>query len=150
MQRQISWKLPSEFYFKNTYTIKNNECVKPCWGNTFIIVLADKEYEYHMNPFSDYIDCINCGNELTPLSKLIMGSPETIECDLCGQKYPGLAAKIRRAKNITTTAFVFLAIPVFWITFTRTGILTSLFAVFPLYIIYWFVLGFIIKRIARF
>jgi transcription elongation factor Elf1 len=38
-----------------------------------------------MTPFSKYVNCLNCGNELTHLSKLAFNAPSMIECDFCGQ-----------------------------------------------------------------
>jgi hypothetical protein len=99
-----------------------------------------------MTPFSKYVNCLNCGNELTHLSKLAFNAPSMIECDFCGQKYPGLSKKIKRIKWITGLIFIFPTAVIFLSLFFRIGATSALFAMFPLFIIYLYVLAFVIKK----
>ncbi len=102
------------------------------------------------NPFSTYIDCINCGNELTNVSELSFRTPEKIQCDFCGQTYPGLSRKVKRTKTAVTLIFAILGLLIFWWFMTSSGISSGLFALFPLLIIYYFTLGFAVRGIVRF
>lgn len=103
-----------------------------------------------MNPFSKYIDCINCGNELINLSELTFRTPQVIECDYCGMEYPGLSAKVKRKKAFIGFIFVILAIILWAAAYTFSGFMGALFSLFPLFIIYLFVLGTEIKRSIKF
>jgi hypothetical protein len=103
-----------------------------------------------LNPFSKYIDCINCGNELTNISELAFRTPDEIECDFCGQEYPKLSLRIKKVKSIITTLFAALAVLVMVIAWQSTGFSAGLFALFPLFILYYFVLGWAIKRAIKF
>jgi hypothetical protein len=103
-----------------------------------------------MSLFSRHINCLNCENELTHLSKLVFHTPETITCDFCGQDYPGLARKIRYAKWVVGIAFLIPALVLFWILLTYAGVITALFALFPVFIIYLYILAFTIKKITDF
>ena len=103
-----------------------------------------------MNPFSKYIDCINCGNELTHVSELTFRMPAEIICDYCGQQYNGLAGKINRIKTLVTAVFVIIAMMVTTLAWYSAGLSTALFALFPVFIIYLFVLGYAVRKSVRF
>ncbi len=103
-----------------------------------------------MPVFSHYIHCINCGNELTNTSELITNLPEEIECDFCGQKYPGLTKKIRRRKTLITTLFFIIAAVFFIFTSIRASFMSALFLLFPVFIIYLVVLEASVKKIVKF
>ncbi|TVQ10300.1 MAG: hypothetical protein EA361_14215 [Bacteroidetes bacterium] len=103
-----------------------------------------------MNPFSKYIDCINCGNELTHVSELTFRMPREIVCDYCGQQYNGLQKKINRIKMLVSAVFIFMALVVSWLAFSRAGVSTALFALFPVFIVYLFVLGYAVRKSVRF
>ncbi len=102
-----------------------------------------------MAVFSHYIHCINCGNELTNTSELITNLPEEIECDFCGQKYPGLTKKIRKRKIHITTLFIFVSAIIFIFTTFRAGFISALFLLFPVFIIYMVVLEASVKKIVK-
>jgi hypothetical protein len=99
-----------------------------------------------MNPFAKYVDCLNCGNELINISELTFRTPREVVCDFCGQKYPGLSAKVKRTKVYINFLFSILAIIVWAFAITISGFTGALFALFPLFIIYLFVLGLSIKK----
>lgn len=103
-----------------------------------------------MNPFSKYIDCINCGNELTHISELTFRLPREIVCDYCGQHYKGLTQKIRRTKTIVTAVFIILALVITGLALSRGGVSTALFALFPLFIVYLFALGYAVGKSVKF
>ncbi|MFW6351399.1 MAG: hypothetical protein ACOC2E_03345 [Bacteroidota bacterium] len=103
-----------------------------------------------MAVFSHYIHCINCGNELTNTSELITNLPEEIECDFCGQKYPGLTKKIRTRKISITTLFILISAIIFIFTTLRAGFMSALFLLFPVFIIYLVVLEASVKKIVKF
>ncbi len=103
-----------------------------------------------MNPFSKYIDCINCGNELTNLSELALRTPDELECDFCGQEYPGLAARVKRLKTNLTVVYILIALLIFWLAFTRAGFTAGLFAMFPVFILFIYTLGYTIQKMVKF
>ncbi|TVQ17875.1 MAG: hypothetical protein EA361_01945 [Bacteroidetes bacterium] len=99
-----------------------------------------------MNPFAKYIDCLNCGNELINLSELTFRTPDEVVCDFCGQKFPGLSAKVKRTKVFVNFVFIILAVIIWASAYTISGFTGALFALFPLFIIYLFILGLSIKK----
>ncbi len=103
-----------------------------------------------LNPFAKYIDCINCGNELSDLSSLTFRTPHKIQCDFCGQEYPGLRSKIKKTRTLVNLLFVFVAVLVYGMTMAIAGFTSSLFALMALFVIYIFTLGAAIKRAIRF
>lgn len=103
-----------------------------------------------MNPFSKYIDCINCGNELTHVSELTFRTPSVITCDYCGQQYKGLSRRIRKTKRSVTVIFILLAVLLAGTAWLATGITAALFALFPLFVVYLFVLGTVIRKSLKF
>ncbi len=103
-----------------------------------------------LNPFSKYIDCINCGNELASVNELTFRTPEAIQCDFCGQKYPGLSKKIRAKKITISLLFVLLALIVVVLSWQMAGFTTVLFSLFPLFIVYIFTLGLMVRKTVGF
>ncbi len=99
-----------------------------------------------MNPFAKYIDCLNCENELINLSELTLRTPSEVVCDFCGQRYPGLSAKVKKTKVLINFVFIILAVIIWASAYTISGFTGALFALFPLFIIYLFVLGLSIKK----
>ncbi|MBW6478771.1 MAG: hypothetical protein K0B37_05025 [Bacteroidales bacterium] len=99
-----------------------------------------------MNPFAKYVDCLNCGNELINISELTFQTPKEVVCDFCGQKYPGLTAKVKRTKVFINFLFIILAVIIWAAAKTIGGFTGALFALFPLFIIYLFVLALSIKK----
>ena len=99
-----------------------------------------------MTPFSKYINCLNCNNELTHLSNLVFSTPDKITCDFCGQEYPGLSQNIKKAKFITGMMFLIPSALIFIILFDIVGIYGSLFTMFPIFIIYLYTLALVIKK----
>ncbi|TVQ87762.1 MAG: hypothetical protein EA393_10030 [Bacteroidetes bacterium] len=102
-----------------------------------------------MNPFAKYIDCLNCENELINLSELTFKTPDEVVCDYCGQRYPGLISKVKKTKVYITFIFALLAIFVWALAYTLAGFTGALFALFPLFIVYLFVLGVSIKKAVK-
>ena len=103
-----------------------------------------------MNPYSVYIDCINCGNELSNISELTFRTPDVVVCDFCGQRYTGLAQRIKRRKRTAGLIFLLIAILIFWQGLLLAGFTTALFSLFPVLIIYYFTLGHLVKQIVKF
>ncbi len=104
-----------------------------------------------LNPYAKYVDCINCGNELTNINDLTYHTPDLVECDFCGQKYPGLSQKIKKAKVFTSLFYIILAILLLYYTWTLThSIISGLFAFLALLVLYYFSLGLAIKNVVRF
>lgn len=99
-----------------------------------------------MNPYAKYIDCINCGNELTNISSLTYHTPQEVACDFCGQVYNGLAQKVKKVKALISIVFLVLGVLLFLLTTSLGGFISGLFALFPLLIIYVFVLGYGVKK----
>lgn len=99
-----------------------------------------------MNPFAKYFDCLNCENELINLSELTFRTPDEVVCDFCGQKYPGLSSKVKRTKVFITFIFILLALIIWALAYTVSGFTGALFALFPLFIIYLFILGLSIRK----
>jgi DNA-directed RNA polymerase subunit RPC12/RpoP len=100
-----------------------------------------------LNPFSKYIDCINCGNELSSINELTFRTPDMIRCDFCGQKYPGMRRKIRYTKTAVTLAFIAVALFLAIFSWINLGVGIGLFSLLPLLLIYYFALGYAVKKI---
>jgi hypothetical protein len=103
-----------------------------------------------LNPFSKYIECLNCGNELTNVSELSFNTPSIIQCDFCGQKYHRLTQTVKKVKIGVTILFVVLAMILGIGAWQMAGFSAALFALFPLMILYYFVLGFAVKKSIRY
>lgn len=103
-----------------------------------------------LNPFAKYIDCINCGNELSDLSSLTFRTPDKIQCDFCGQEYPGLRSKIIKTKTMVNFIFTLVAVFIWALTMSIAGFTSALFAIMALLVAYYFALGAAIKRTIRF
>lgn len=103
-----------------------------------------------MNPFSKYIDCINCGNELIHVSELTLRTPSHIICHYCGQRYDGLSRRIKKNKQIVTLIFILLTLILAGATWSVAGITPALFILFPLFILYLYVLGVVLRKSVKF
>jgi DNA-directed RNA polymerase subunit RPC12/RpoP len=103
-----------------------------------------------LNPFSKYIDCINCGNELASINELTFHTPKVIRCDFCGQKYSGLSQRISRTKVAVSLVFLILTLVIISSAWQMAGFTSGLFALFPLFIIYIFTLGAMVRKTIRF
>jgi len=103
-----------------------------------------------MNPFSKYIDCINCGNELIDVSSLSFQTPEMVTCDYCGQQYPGLSRKIKTIKRTITILFVIIALFVSTMAWKTSGALPAFLSILPMVVLYYFALGVAVRKSIRF
>jgi DNA-directed RNA polymerase subunit RPC12/RpoP len=103
-----------------------------------------------MNPFSGYIDCLNCGNELIHTSKLSLEQIHEIRCDYCGQSYPALLQKVRKRKRLMQTIFVVIALCIAALTYKNSSLITLIFVLLPVYLVYLYALTWSIKRLFKF
>lgn len=103
-----------------------------------------------MSLSSKYFYCSNCGHEITHINTLIIHTPDVVECDLCGQKYHGLAEKIKKVRQTTGWFFGILAVAVFIVLFWWTSIFSALIGLFPIFIIYRFYLNNKVKKLVNF
>lgn len=104
-----------------------------------------------LNPYAKYIECINCGNDLTNINDLAFHTPDLVECDFCGQKYPGLSQKVKRTKFIVSLVYIIFAILLLAYIWTQThSMISGLFALLALLILYYFSLGLAIKKVISF
>jgi hypothetical protein len=102
-----------------------------------------------VNPFSKYIDCINCGNELSNINDLTFRTPDIIRCDFCGQKYAGLGRKIKYTKILITVIFVALATTLLLYSWLKLNRGAGLFSLLPLLLLYYFALGYAVKSLFK-
>jgi hypothetical protein len=104
-----------------------------------------------LNPYAKYIECINCGHDLTNINDLAFHTPDLVECDFCGQKYPGLSQKVKRTKLTLSLASIILAILLISYTWVQThSIISGLFALMAFLVLYYYSLGVAIKKAIKF